>query len=221
MIVLNCTPELRSHIELNLARWQRRFPDVDPLGLRQAAVALCLVDYRNRGGVSGLLPAESESAAFILTRRSRSLKNHPGQWALPGGRREPGEGPEETALRELSEEVGLMLTPGDVLGCLDDFVTRSGFQITPVVVWGGLGVRLRKNEQEVSSVHRIPCLELLRSDSPVLEPSGGQAPILFMPVGNSSIAAPTAAILYQFREVALLGRDTRVAHYDQPPFAWR
>jgi hypothetical protein len=42
-----------------------------------------------------------------------------------------------------------------------------------------------------------------------------------MPVGDTWIAAPTAAMLYQFREVALLGRDVRVDHYDQPVFAWR
>ena len=49
----------------------------------------------------------------------------------------------------------------------------------------------------------------------------GGAPILRMPVGDNWIAAPTAAILYQFREVCILGRDTRVAHFDQPAFAWR
>lgn len=189
--------------------------------MRQAAVALCVVDYQERGGVEGLLFAEAESAALVLTKRSSALKNHPGQWALPGGRREPGEAPEQTALRELSEEVGLDLPPENVIGCLDDFITRSGFLITPVVVWGGPGVRLLKNEHEVSSIHRIPCLELLRADAPVLEPGAGHHPILFMPVGNSWIAAPTAAILFQFREVALLGRNTRVAHYDQPAFAWR
>jgi hypothetical protein len=42
-----------------------------------------------------------------------------------------------------------------------------------------------------------------------------------MPIGTSWIAAPTAALIYQFREVALLGRETRVAHFEQPAFAWR
>jgi len=220
MDCLRCTLELRKHIEINLANWQK-LPTADLQGLRQAAVALCVVDYRDRGGVEGLLAAEADSAALVLTKRSSALKNHPGQWALPGGRREPGEAPEQTALRELSEEVGLDLPPENVIGFLDDFITRSGFLITPVVVWGGPGVRLLKNEHEVSSIHRIPCLELLRADAPVLEPGAGHHPILFMPVGNSWIAAPTAAILFQFREVALLGRNTRVAHYDQPAFAWR
>ena len=220
MVCLHCTLDLRKHIESNIANWQR-LPTGDLQGLRQAAVALCVVDYRDLGGVEGLLPAEAESAAIVLTRRSSALKNHPGQWALPGGRREQGEGLEQTALRELNEEVGLDLPPENVIGCLDDFITRSGFIITPVIVWGGPEVRLRKNDHEVSSIHRIPCIEFLRSDAPVLEPGSGIHPILYMPVGNSWIAAPTAAILFQFREVALLGRNTRVVHYDQPAFAWR
>jgi len=190
--------------------------------LQRAAVAICVVDYRGEGGLDGLSPAPSENAALILTRRSKKMKNHPGQWALPGGRLEDGESPEQAALRELSEEVGLALTPDHTIGCLDDFITRSGFIITPVVVWGGTDLALIKNDREVSSIHRIPCSELLRRDAPLLETSGSSDnPVLFMPVGNTWIAAPTAAMLLQFREVALFGREVRVGHYEQPSFAWR
>ena len=71
-------------------------------------------------------------------------------------------------------------------------------------------------------MHRIPCSEFLRRDAPLLESSGsGDNPVLFMPVGDTWIAAPTAAMLLQFREVALLGREVRVGHYEQPSFAWR
>ena len=150
------------------------------------------------------------------------MRHHAGQWALPGGRLDAGETPVETALRELHEEVGIEAAPQAVLGCLDDFVTRSGFVMTPVVVWGGSGIEHRANPAEVASVHRIPLSEFLRSDAPRLSRiPQSDAPVLRMPVGDDSIAAPTAAILYQFREVALLGRDTRVAHYEQPTFAWR
>jgi ADP-ribose pyrophosphatase YjhB (NUDIX family) len=133
-----------------------------------------------------------------------------------------GEEPEDTALRELAEEVGLELPRGNVIGRLDDFATRSRFVVTPVVVWAGPGVDLAPNPAEVESIHRIPVEELLREDAPLLEDTvDSERPILCMPVGDSFIAAPTAAFLYQFREVAILGNHTRVAHYDQPLFAWK
>ena len=220
MIDLTCTPELRRLITNNMAGYQRISLPVAKL--HRAAVAICIVDYRGEGGLDGLGPVPGENAALILTRRSKQMTNHPGQWALPGGRMEAGESPTEAALRELSEEVGLTLTADRVFGCLDDFITRSGFIITPVVVWGGTGLELIKNDREVSSVHRIPCSEFLRRDAPLLESSGsGDNPVLFMPVGDTWIAAPTAAMLLQFREVALLGREVRVGHYEQPSFAWR
>jgi len=220
MLDLTCSPELRHLIAKNIAGYQRISLPVAKL--QRAAVAICLVDYQGKGGLDGLGLVPFGNAALILTRRSKKMKNHPGQWALPGGRMDIGESPEQTALRELSEEVGLTLPADRVVGCLDDFITRSGFIITPVVVWGGTGIALVKNDLEVSSIHRIPCSELLRCDAPLLETTGSSDhPVLFMPVGNTSIAAPTAAMLLQFREVALLGREVRVGHYEQPSFAWR
>ncbi len=220
MLDLTCSPELRRLITKNMVGYQRISLPVAKL--QRAAVAICLVDYRGEGGLDGLGAVPSENAALILTRRSKKMKNHPGQWALPGGRMEDGEDPQQAALRELSEEVGLALSADRVVGCLDDCITRSGFIITPVVVWGGTGVALVKNDLEVASIHRIPCSELLRRDAPLLETTGSsEHPILFMPVGETFIAAPTAAMLLQFREVALLGREVRVGHYQQPSFAWR
>ncbi|MBU1566814.1 MAG: CoA pyrophosphatase [Proteobacteria bacterium] len=217
---LACSPKLRQLIADNMSDFQRISLPVAKL--RQAAVAICVVDYRGEGGLGGLSLVSHENAALILTRRSKKMKNHPGQWALPGGQIEDGESAEQAALRELSEEVGLTLATDRVFGCLDDCITRSGFIITPVVVWGGTGVTLVKNDREVSSVHRIPCSELLRRDAQLLETSrGSDNPILYMPVGDTWIAAPTAAMLFQFREVALMGRDVRVGHYEQPSFAWR
>ena len=140
----------------------------------------------------------------------------------PGGRLDPGETPTQTALREMHEEVDADIPADRVLGRLDDFVTRSGFVITPVVVWGGSRLRLAPNPAEVASVHRIPLSEFVRTDAPLLEQvDSSEPPVLRMPVGDDSIAAPTAAIIYQFREVCLLGNSTRVAHYEQPQFAWR
>ena len=164
----------------------------------------------------------STEAALLLTKRAGELRNHAGQWALPGGRIDAGETPEQAALRELHEEVGLQLGEDSLLGRLDDFVTRSGYVITPVLVWAGAARDLVPNPQEVRSIHRIPVDEFLRVDAPMLEQrTDSEHPVLRMPVGHSWIAAPTAAVLYQFRELCLCGRPTRVAHFEQPHFAWK
>ncbi|HEX2545475.1 MAG TPA: CoA pyrophosphatase [Ramlibacter sp.] len=189
-----------------------------------AAVAIVLADEGPGADIDGLArPAGwSEQAALILTRRAADLARHAGQWALPGGRIDAGEDAPTAALRELEEEIGLSLSPGHILGTLDDYATRSGFVITPIVVWAGSVRELRPSAAEVASIHRIPVAEFMREDAPLLEPSedpGRQ--ILRMPVGRSWIAAPTAAVLYQFREVCIAGRATRVAHFDQPDFARR
>jgi 8-oxo-dGTP pyrophosphatase MutT (NUDIX family) len=191
---------------------------------RAAAVALALVEEGEGANIDGLAaPAQwSREAALVLTRRALTLNNHAGQWALPGGRIDPGESAPAAALRELAEEVGLHVDASAVLGTLDDYVTRSGFVITPVLVWAGTAATLTPNPAEVAAVHRIRVEEFMRADAPLLEPSDAPGrQILRMPVGRSWIAAPTAAVLYQFREVCIGGRQTRVAHYDQPMFARR
>lgn len=193
-------------------------------GRRRAAVALVVVQEGTGADVPGLQRPEawSTAPALLLTRRAARLNSHAGQWALPGGRLDEGETAEAAALRELAEEVGLHLDTGAVLGRLDDYATRSGYVITPVLMWGGEARALQPNEAEVASIHRIATQEFLRADAPLLNNvPGSDHPVLRMPVGDSWIAAPTAAFLYQFREWLLCGRDTRVAHFDQPRFAWR
>ena len=196
----------------------------DAVGLRAAAVAVAIVDEGTGADLDGIDEPEgwSVDAALLLTRRAGELRNHAGQWALPGGRIDAGETPEQAALRELHEEVGLQLGSDSLLGRLDDFVTRSGYVITPVLVWAGSTRELVPNPQEVRSIHRIPVSEFLRADAPMLEHrSDSEHPVLRMPVGDSWIAAPTAAVLYQFRELCVWGRPTRVAHFEQPHFAWK
>lgn len=193
-------------------------------GRRRAAVALVCTEAGFGADVAGL-PRHarwSTQPALLLTRRASGLRVHAGQWALPGGRIESGESAETAALRELDEEVALACPAGAVLGRLDDYATRSGYAITPVLVWGGAARTLRANPREVAGIHRVPVAELLRDDAPILNQVRGAAhPVLRMPLGSGWIAAPTAAFLYQFREWLLLGRATRVAHFDQPRFAWR
>ena len=213
---------LRDLVAQRLQAWPVQ-PAADP-ALRHAAVALVLADAGHGADLSGM-PAHadwSDHAALVLTRRAGDMRRHAGQWALPGGRVDAGETPEQTALRELSEEVGLHLSPADVLGRLDDYVSRSGFCITPVVIWGGSGRDLNPNPAEVASIHRIPVSEFLRPDSLMVEAiAETPRPVLRIRIGDNWIAAPTAAMLYQFREVCILDRPTRVAHFDQPLFAWK
>ncbi|MEO6293854.1 MAG: CoA pyrophosphatase [Burkholderiaceae bacterium] len=222
---MQCDPVLRTLIEHQLRGFsvQAATADQHP-DQHHAAVAVAITDAGLGAELPGL-PQQtvwSRQAALILTRRAGQLRKHAGQWALPGGRIDAGETPEQAALRELAEEVQLELDASTILGRLDDVVTRSGFVITPVVVWAGAARQIRPNPAEVASIHRIPVAEFLRADAPMLKHEGhGEHPVLRMPVGSGWIAAPTAAILYQFREVCIEGRPTRVAHFEQPAFAWK
>ena len=212
---------LRDLISLNLSRHD--VAEIDRSDRKHAAVAFTLVDCSQPANIANIpyLADQYEQAAFILTTRAAKLSSHAGQRAYPGGRLDPGETVEHAALRELEEEVGLRLDASNVLGRLDDYATRSGFIITPVVVWGGTGLYLEPNPGEVAEIHRIPLAELLREDAPILDSiAESEHPVLKMPLGDEWFAAPSAAIAYQFREVALLGKTTRVVHYEQPYFAW-
>ena len=199
---------LRTAVARNLASFERQSCPLE--GRRAAAVAIAIV-----GDAEG-------RPCFVLTRRAERLKNHGGQWALPGGRNDARETSQDAALRELHEEVGLELTLADVLGSLDDYPTRSGFVITPVVVWGGSVDELRPDAREVAAAYLVPLAELDRPEVPHLRSiPESDRPVISIPLMGTHIHAPTAAILYQLREVALCGRATRVAHFEQPTFAWR
>jgi 8-oxo-dGTP pyrophosphatase MutT (NUDIX family) len=180
-------------------------------GLKRAAVAITLLETQDGSG----------EAAFLLTRRAHRLRSHGGQWALPGGRCDPGETPADAALRELHEEIGLELRGDAVLGTLDDYPTRSGYLVTPVVVWTGLNPELRLNADEVASVHRISLAEMAREDVVdfVTIPQSPRR-VVRIDIRGHLVHAPTAAFLYQFREL-LAGRITRVVDLEQPVFAWR
>lgn len=188
-----------------------RLPDeAGPSALKRAAVVLALTE--SSGG---------DDTAFLLTRRASHLRAHRGQWALPGGRCDAGETPVEAALRELDEELALKLSADAVLGLLDDYPTRSGYLITPVVVWAADSAAIKPNPDEVASVHRIALDTIERDDAFDFTaiPESSRRVIRFHHQ-MSLIHAPTAALIYQFREV-LAGRHTRVTELEQPVFAWR
>jgi 8-oxo-dGTP pyrophosphatase MutT (NUDIX family) len=192
----------------NLAAFERRALDVD--GRKPAAVALVLLaDEEGRG-------------CFLLTKRAPTLRAHTGQWALPGGRIDAGESPLEAALRELYEELGLRLGDETVLGVLDDYPTRSGFVITPVVFWAEASGPLAPNPAEVARVHHVPLEALDAPDVPrFISIPESDRPVIQLPILGALIHAPTAAVIYQMREVVSHGRSTRVDHLEQPVWAWK
>jgi len=179
--------------------------------LKHSAVAITLVDADDGSG----------ETAFLLTRRAAKMRAHPSQWALPGGRCDEGETLQQTALREMHEELGLTLPPQNILGVLDDYPSRSGYAITPVIAWLDDVSALAPNPDEVASVHRIR-LDHIAGDDAVefVTIPESERPVIRVRIGERHVHAPTAALIYQLRELAA-GRITRVSDLEQPVFAWR
>ena len=196
----------RAGIAANLARFSRI--ESSGTGLRPASVALCVV-------------GEPNQRSLLITRRAPRLRTHAGQWALPGGSRDPGESIEDAALRELAEETGVELEPDAVLGLLDDYATRSGYLISPVVVWAGpVSPAMRRQPSEVAQIHVIPLADF-DVEPQLLRIPESEVPVIRLPLLGGYLHAPTAAIVYQFCRVALHGEAARVGHFEQPVFAWK
>ncbi|WP_293677740.1 CoA pyrophosphatase [uncultured Phenylobacterium sp.] len=195
-------PELRTQMAANLAAFERR--EATSEGRRLAAVAIVVSPYRSK-------------ATFLLTRRAMTLRRNAGNYALPGGNFEAGEDAVDAAARELKEELGVRLPRAAVMGLLDDFVTLGGHRVTPVVFWSDKVLRLTPDPLEVHAAWRIALTELDHPEAPRRLPrEGGGEPILQMRVNGSWINAPTAAWLWQFREVAVHGRNARLDGIGQP-----
>lgn len=202
---------LRSEVSSRLSSFDVEHVQRDDL--RRAAVAVVIAPQ-----------SKGDEAGVLITLRPQTMNRHSGQYALPGGRLDSGESEQDAALRELEEELGLSLTEGDIIGRLDDFPTRSGFCISPFVMWTEDLATLRPDPSEVAQVHHLSFSELNSPKIPRLVDSDvGDHPVLsaHFPSLGHYIYAPTAAILYQFREVAIRGQATRAAHFEQPTFAWK
>lgn len=194
---------LRDSLVQNLSQFDCHLIEAE--GLRHAAVALIVA------------PSDEEDASLIVTKRVSKMRDHAGQWALPGGKIDPGETPLDAARRETEEEIGLLLDEDAVIGRLDDFQTQSGFVISPFVFWANTGDSLAPNPDEVAFVQHFPITQFERSDLIELLPGRTEeTPVLRIFLGDTRMHAPTGAFLLQFWEVAVRGTATRVKHYGQP-----
>lgn len=205
------TRALRSDMETHLAGFTQASARTGDLRLASVAIIVA--------------PAEPpEEAGVLVTLRPPRLNRHGGQYALPGGRLDPGETPLQAAIRETQEELGLDIAETDLIGRLDDYPTRSGFAMIPHVFWCEDISGMTPDPSEVAEVHTLPLREVDSDKIPLLDlRPHSEHPVLsaFFPTLGHTMYAPTAAVLYQFREVAIRGLATRVAHFDQPEFAWK
>jgi len=237
---IDYSPDLRDRLADRLARHDRR--EVPLEGRKHAAVAIVLTDSElgedrvdpllptdwdmrkvpgETGDLDGRMTGVAGGAAFLLCRRTSRLNTHAGQWALPGGRLDAGETPVDAALRELDEELGVRLDERSIVGWLDDYPTRSGYVITPIVLWAGANDELKPSPDEVLAVYRVGLHALRDGETRFIDIPESDRPVVQVPLGHDLIHAPTGAVLYQFRQVAMAGRiGERVDHLEQPVFAW-
>ncbi|MDS1116025.1 CoA pyrophosphatase [Gordonia westfalica] len=199
-----------THLERAVAadrveRFDRRTVDVP--GSAAAAVVLAVAEKDGRQGI-------------WLCKRPPTMRRHAAQFALPGGRLDPGEDHITAGLRELDEELGVQLPPESVLGTLDDYPTRSGFVITPIVCWAEQYQEPTPNPAEVSQLFFVTFAELGVEPRFLTIPQSAR-PVIQLPIVDALVHAPTAAVIYQFAEVVLRDRPTRVDEFEQPVFAWK
>jgi len=145
----------------------------------------------------------------LFVERSKTLRNHPGQPAFPGGAVDPGEGPVATALREANEETDLDPAGVQVFGILpDQYVFPSDFLVTPVLGWWHTPSPVRvRDPREVASVHRIAVRDLVDPANRMLVGS---------PSGRSSVAFQSDPLLIWGFTAALLDGVLRAGGWEQP-----
>jgi 8-oxo-dGTP pyrophosphatase MutT (NUDIX family) len=158
-----------------------------------------------RAAVLVPLIVHMDRTTVLLTRRTEHLAKHPGQISFPGGHMEDEDGtPEETALRETEEEIGLHRRHIDIVGRLDDYETRTGFRVTPVVAMVTPHFDLKPDPHEVAEAFEVPLAFLLdpvnhRRHSRLFE--GTEREFYAMPFNENFIWGATAGMLVNLYEV--------------------
>jgi 8-oxo-dGTP pyrophosphatase MutT (NUDIX family) len=162
--------------------------------LRPAAVLLLVVNHPN-------------DPAVVFTQRTAHLSDHAGQIALPGGRCDEGDcTPERTALREAEEEIGLDSARVEILGRLPDYLTSTGYSVTPVVGWAEPPLDYRPDPREVADVFEVPLGFLLDPGNHRYESAfykGRMRHYWAMPYGDRFIWGATAGMLVTFQRIVV------------------
>ncbi len=149
--------------------------------------------------------AHETGLTVLLTKRTEHLDTHAGQISFPGGQIEPGdETPEAAALRETEEEIGLPRQQVRLIGALDTYVTRTGFEITPVVGLIKPPFALTLDAFEVADSFETPldfflAPENLQRHSRIYE--GKERHFYVFPYGDHFIWGATAGMLVNLTEI--------------------
>lgn len=135
----------------------------------------------------------------LLTRRTDHLHHHPGQVSFPGGRvEEQDASPVDTALRETEEEINLNRRHIELLGCLPQYRTGTGFEVTPVIGLVTPPFELMPDSFEVAEVFEVPLAFLLdpaNHQRHRVEVRGRLREYYAMPYGEHFIWGATAGMI--------------------------
>ncbi|HXM82210.1 MAG TPA: CoA pyrophosphatase [Burkholderiales bacterium] len=146
--------------------------------------------------------AHPDGLTVLFTQRTSHLRSHSGQVSFPGGRAEPEDPtPEFTALREAGEEIGLKAEQVEIIGRLPEYLTRTGYRVTPVIGLLTPPLELAPDPREVEEVFEVPLAFLLdprNHQRKTREFEGRTVSFYAMPYGSRNIWGVTAGILVNF-----------------------
>jgi 8-oxo-dGTP pyrophosphatase MutT (NUDIX family) len=173
---------------------------------------------------TGLIPAAvlvgivaGPAPGILLTKRTAHLRAHSGQVSFPGGRIDPEDsGPEEAALREAYEEIGLDPENVEILGRLPDFATGTGYRITPILALLKPGFAVQASPSEVEAIFQLPLAVLLDPEAPTRRAvsfAGKPREFWVWPHPDHEIWGATAAILH---DLATRLRTTQLVAEAEP-----